>query len=549
MNRGTFDSWMQSDLAGVERFLSDELLHPSISSHHAYTLAYRSLVRSRMKLYDLAIDDAKKSIEVQRSAIGHIAIAIVHAGSGEPDAAMRVYDLVFSEGVPIENNLLLLIKAIVLFECGKQDDAFSRIDDLIDIVDNKSIYLVARAQLVLFSRSIPQKKDHGRTLALFVRALEAVPFQKSPHLLSISLIFGWKLDGLANAIRQYIQDTTQPFENIGDAAMHSENPSEANIQYFHALCLNTSNPAGLFIKRSKARALLALWDDSLEDAEEAIKADPQSPWGYERKYTALHSLQRYGEAIDAINHMLPLIKKSSDLETRELVNQFISPSKSEEAIITVVREVLKICPIVPIDIKSGCLCDGPEPMSTFRSELECKKLVLSMIRELDHGRIRQVVADFLRYVTFSHVWQGEELSYQNVKLAGSIWGLDGSSLNDKLRTFCRIVGEDGYRCSLKMMYKWYKTSTATFVYLADVDSLSARDSLLRSIWMTRAWTSQELLVPKVIRFYDHNWKPYRGDTRPNHKESPEIMQELADAIGISRLRGVPRLRKKTLRIR
>ena len=52
--------------------------------------------------------------------------------------------------------------------------------------------------------------------------------------------------------------------------------------------------------------------------------------------------------------------------------------------------------------------------------------------------------------------------------------------------------------------------------------------------MTRAWTAQELLAPKVIQFYDHDWKSYLGDTYSNHKESAEIMQELADAIGISR---------------
>ncbi|KAI6122112.1 hypothetical protein EV401DRAFT_2070207 [Pisolithus croceorrhizus] len=35
-------------------------------------------------------------------------------------------------------------------------------------------------------------------------------------------------------------------------------------------------------------------------------------------------------------------------------------------------------------------------------------------------------------------------------------------------------------------------------------------------------------------FYDSKWKPYLGDTSANHKESPEIMQELADAVKISR---------------
>ena len=83
------------------------------------------------------------------------------------------------------------------------------------------------------------------------------------------------------------------------------------------------------------------------------------------------------------------------------------------------------------------------------------------------------------------------------------------------------------------MYKWYEASAATFVRLVDVAYPSALGDLFQSIWMTRAWTAQELLATRVIRFYDRDWKPYLGDSRSNHKESPEIMQEIADAIGVS----------------
>ena len=174
-----------------------------------------------------------------------------------------------------------------------------------------------------------------------------------------------------------------------------------------------------------------------------------------------------------------------------------------------------------------------------------------MTLQLDDECIRGVVEGYFQYVTFSHVWQGEEPSFQDVNLAGSIWDLDESfPLNQKLRKFCEVVRSDGHRwawsdtcCidktistvlnqSLKMMYKWYETSAATFVFLVDVTSMSVLRALLKSVWMTRAWTSQELLAPKVIRFYTRDWKPYLGDIRSNHKESPEIMKELADAIGI-----------------
>jgi hypothetical protein len=175
-----------------------------------------------------------------------------------------------------------------------------------------------------------------------------------------------------------------------------------------------------------------------------------------------------------------------------------------------------------------------------------------MTQELDNGRIQRVVAEYFQYVTFSHVWEGKEPSFQDVNMANSVWDLDSSPLNEKLRKFCEVVRAHGYRwawsdtcCidktistvlnqSLTMMYKWYEASAAMFVLLASAASPSALGDLTDSVWMTRAWTAQELLAAKVVQFYDRDWKLYLGDTRSNHKESPEIMQELADAIGVAR---------------
>ena len=242
-----------------------------------------------------------------------------------------------------------------------------------------------------------------------------------------------------------------------------------------------------------------------------------------------------------------------DVNCTELGKEYVSPSRSGSAIDDVVRGALKVSPLVLIDIKNGRLCDGPERMRTFRLELKFKELVSSMTHGLDIGRIQRVVEEYFLYVTLSHVWQGEEPSFQDVNLAGSVWKLESSSpLNEKLRRFCEVARDDGYRwawsdtaCidktistilnrSLMMMYKWYAASAATFVLLVDVDSPSALGNLLKSIWMTRAWTAQELLAAKAIRFYDRNWNPYLNDTRSNHRESLEIMQELADAVGMTR---------------
>ncbi|KAF8554956.1 hypothetical protein OG21DRAFT_1508243 [Imleria badia] len=546
-----FNSWTQGDLTRVEELLTEVIAYPF---RHARALSQRSLVWSRLKQWDMAMDDAKKSIEAQRSVIGYIANAVSRIGNGDHEYAIRVFDLVFTDGFATDNNnFLLLIKAVILFECGKHHDAISRVDDLIDIADDKSLYITVRAQMsFLLGGMLLNMGEYDQAMELLVRARDAIPFQTGPRLMVISLIFGWNFDELDVAIRLQLQRCIKPLEDRGDAAVQSKSPNEAILQYSTALSLNPWNPAGLFVKRSKAQALLGSWEEVLKDADDAIKADPASPWGYERRHAALHALQRYDEAMDAFTHTLSLIEGSDDQDIRQLGTKYVSPSHSEKIIDNVVHGVSKTSPLVLIDVKSGLLCDGQKRWDTFKSEPEFKELRSSMTQKLDDERIQRVVVEYFRYVTLSHVWQGKEPSFQDVNLAGSVWQLDWSPLNEKLRQFCEVVRTERYRwawsdtcCidkttsmvlnqSLTMMYKWYEAAASTFVYLEDVDSLLALGNLAGSRWMTRAWTAQELLAAKAFRIYDRNWQPYLCDTHPNHKESAEIMQELADAIGVAR---------------
>ena len=54
-----FNSWTQGDLTHVEELLTEEMGYPF---HRARALAQRSLVRSRMRRWDMAVEDAKKVI-------------------------------------------------------------------------------------------------------------------------------------------------------------------------------------------------------------------------------------------------------------------------------------------------------------------------------------------------------------------------------------------------------------------------------------------------------------------------------------------------------
>ncbi|KAI6041681.1 hypothetical protein EDC04DRAFT_2892935 [Pisolithus marmoratus] len=354
-----------------------------------------------------------------------------------------------------------------------------------------------------------KKGSYERAIPLIKRANKLAPKHiQCPPVKTISLIFGWSFNGLDIISQQCLCET-------------------------------------LYAEGRTAEAMKILLDIRTSDEENqgskapvdwiTVKADPSSPWGYEAKHVALHASRRYDEALDTFKSMLHVIEQSADPTISQLRKNYVSPSVTIAAIDSIVREFLKSCLLIVIDVTTGSLCDIPERIHLFNSSPTFKDLVSSMTRELDTERIRRVVTSFFGYVMFSHVWQGNEPSFQ-----------------DKLHNFCKETRRLGYNwawsdtccidkttssvlnLSLTSMYKWYADSAATLVFLAGVAHPSRHGDLARSLWMTRAWTLQELLAPKVIFFYDCEWKPYLGDTSANHKESTKVMPELADAVELSR---------------
>ena len=149
---------------------------------------------------------------------------MTHVGNRDHESAMCIFDLVFTDGLTTtENNLLLLIKActhhhlrccidhaftqaIILFVCGNHDAAISRLNFLIDVVDDRSLYVtvqvrershplytrltkIKQAQMcVLLGDILLREGDNKRAMELLRRARVAVPTQKNPHLVAISLV-------------------------------------------------------------------------------------------------------------------------------------------------------------------------------------------------------------------------------------------------------------------------------------------------------------------------------------------------------------------------
>ena len=125
--------------------------------------------------------------------------------------------------------------------------------------------------------------------------------------------------------------------------------------------------------------------------------------------------------------------------------------------------------------------------------------------------------------------------------------IEESPTHDKLKTFCKIVRDDGLNWAwsdtccinqedptvlqeaLVSMFKWYEGSALTVVYLRDVPLRR----LVDSIWNSRAWTLQEYHASKVVRFYNKDWTLYKNLRIANHNDSPEIIAEMEEATGVS----------------
>ena len=126
-----------------------------------------------------------------------------------------------------------------------------------------------------------------------------------------------------------------------------------------------------------------------------------------------------------------------------------------------------------------------------------------------------------RYIILSHTWEGDELTYKDFFNAEK--RARCSQSYDKLQQFFTIAHKDfGVRyawadtvCidksssseldeSIRSMFTWYLKSHACLVYLSR--TLSLQD-LAADRWFTRGWTLQELLAPRLLKFYNKNWQP------------------------------------------
>jgi hypothetical protein len=121
-----------------------------------------------------------------------------------------------------------------------------------------------------------------------------------------------------------------------------------------------------------------------------------------------------------------------------------------------------------------------------------------------------------RYAVLSHVWEAEEVTFQDVQKQAAVQK-NGYA---KIESTCRQALSDGLNycwvdtcCidktssaelseAINSMYRWYYEAKVCYTYLSDVPSVSFETSK----WFTRGWTLQELIAPGDIVFYDSRWE-------------------------------------------
>ncbi|KAF8430753.1 hypothetical protein L210DRAFT_3730336 [Boletus edulis BED1] len=346
------------------------------------------------------------------------------------------------------------------------------------------------------------------------------------------------------------QRASEKLERLGDMAVDALRYDDAISYYSSASSPISSSPKAILLKRSKAWLATGSWKQALQDANQVIMLDPSSPWGYEIKHAALHKGGDYDNAIRAFEMMLSKMAESRDPGVQRQGDKYVSPSSTQATIRKVVERTLRRSPHVLINTTTGRLHDRTEQASAFESLPIFKELVSSMTTRIDYVRIKHEVRQYFRYVMLSHKWEDKEPLFQQV-VHLAVYELETSSTHDKLRTFCKIVQDAGFNWAwsdtccidksdhfvlqeaLVAMFRWYQGSAMVIVFLRGVRPSSPRGALARSIWNTRAWTLQEYIAAKVIRFYTEDWTLYRDLEMPNHKESPEIISEMEQVTGVS----------------
>ncbi|KAI1092557.1 SNF2 family N-terminal domain-containing protein [Rostrohypoxylon terebratum] len=145
------------------------------------------------------------------------------------------------------------------------------------------------------------------------------------------------------------------------------------------------------------------------------------------------------------------------------------------------------------------------------------------------------------YAILSHRWEPNELTYKDVanrsKFTNNV-KIDGcckQAILDGIKyvwidTICIDKSSSSeFSESINSMFAWYRDSQFCYAYLSDVISefqYAEKNSLFRrSKWFLRGWTLQELLAPRIVRFYTKSWK-FIGSNKSSDRKFCGLLQDI-----------------------
>ncbi|KAF8124713.1 hypothetical protein EV363DRAFT_1539540 [Boletus edulis] len=605
ISNGAVKAWLHDFLEYAEQVFTKEIEHSASADYNIY--ANRALIHGRRKNGDAALKDAEKSLSLQTSPIGVIARAVAFIQQGKYELAKQEIPKLLQTSHSKEHTFLLeVIRSILFCFSGEYTREISHLNRLSGDKKDRDLLLLLLVQANMhlsencfdpatesFNKAhMPAVFPHDETreigLAIQIQQ-EKCQFLLDAGEAEAAILFVEMRNTYQREIAMHVKlsDWTSEFrrtcltklEGLGDEALKSGEYKVA-IKHYTAvepLIGDLDAKHKLLLKRSEAHANIPEnWEEALKDAEEAIKLDPSSPWGYDRKHVVLYARQYYRGAAEALDEMIKALVFSKDAKSTELREQGVDPGKTRQIVLEVVEKTFAHPrPHILVNTDSGRLCDKQKQTEAFRAHPQYKELILSPTSQVATNTVWQdAIKKYFRYSTFSHTWEdSDEPEFRHVENI-SVDRLPESFPTMKLKMFCKITHEHGYSwawsdtccinkadnnvldMSLRSMYSWYSESSLTIVHLKgvldqleiDIDTLLDKlDELLQEFvgckWNHRAWTLQEYFASKVIHFYTNDWKPYlpisppSPNTKPtNHKDHRAIQQGMKRVTGLDSTR-------------
>ncbi|KAH0828108.1 hypothetical protein J3R83DRAFT_3778 [Lanmaoa asiatica] len=173
---------------------------------------------------------------------------------------------------------------------------------------------------------------------------------------------------------------------------------------------------------------------------------------------------------------------------------------------------------------------------------------------LERSWCEEYAKDRFKFAIFSHRWGDREPLFQEMTSRVHPRPIPSGPGYDKLRRLCEKAQTD-FCCryvwsdtccinkessseleeAIRSMYRWYSLANVCIVHLGQ--SLTV-DDFERDPWFTRGWTLQELLAPKMMRFYGKDWDPIYPQVH-EHEHGDKDIEAITSAI--TRVTGIPEL--------